>query len=155
MAGYIVLTPELDQRPDAAVLVRDGFHVMAFLLPVIWLLWHRLWIEALIAFAAAAVLSTLAGLAGFGAASPAWSLLVSIFFGLEAAHLRVLAMRRRGWRQWGVIEADSLRSAETRLVVEMADALTKRAVPFPARPATITQAGTVPSFGMFDYPGAR
>ena len=31
--------------------VRDGFSFLAFLLPPLWLLWHRLWIEAVLAFA--------------------------------------------------------------------------------------------------------
>ena len=39
-------------RRSGAVLVRDGFSFLAFLLPPLWLLWHRLWIEAALAFAA-------------------------------------------------------------------------------------------------------
>ncbi|OYW10772.1 MAG: hypothetical protein B7Z53_00105 [Rhodospirillales bacterium 12-71-4] len=37
--------PEPKARPP--VLVREGFALAAFLLGVLWLLWHRLWWEAL------------------------------------------------------------------------------------------------------------
>ena len=56
MASYVVMEPPGASRNDAAagaVLVRDGFSFLAFLLPPLWLLWHRLWIEAALVFALA------------------------------------------------------------------------------------------------------
>ena len=56
MAVYVVMEPPGASRNDAAsgaVLVRDAFSVLAFLLPPLWLLWHRLWIEAALVFALA------------------------------------------------------------------------------------------------------
>lgn len=163
MASYLVFTPPDDGRAEAAVLVRDGVHVWAFVLPVVWLVWHRLWLEAVLALAAMALLSAGAGIAGFGAASPAWSLLVSLFFGLEAANLRAAALRRRGWRERGLVEADDDAAAEARMVVDALDAdegvkadlpsasTARRPVSVPAHPAPAHGL----ALGMLDYPGRR
>ena len=82
MAIYVVMEPPAANATDAAeraVLVRDGFAFLAFLLPPLWLLWHRLWIEAALAFAAGVGLTALGETAGLGFAGAALSLLVSIY----------------------------------------------------------------------------
>lgn len=123
MASFVVMEPPSGVRDGQAVLVRDGFHFLAFLAPPLWLFWHRLWIEG------AAALALLAALGAFGSApqlagdtvanaAPYLSLLVSIYFGLEGAALRVRALDRRGWRPWGVVEADDIADAETRYLSE-------------------------------------
>ena len=122
MASYVVMTAS--GRPGAesrdTVFVRDGFALFAFLMPWLWLAWHRLWLEALAAFAAAIALAGLGTLAGFSVAAPLLSLLVSLYVGLEARALRVAALRRRGWTEWGVVEADSLDDADIRYVTSAA-----------------------------------
>src|SRR6188474_1545756 len=111
MASWIVMqSPDRTRDADLAF-VRDGFSFLAFLVPPLWLLWHRLWIEALLAFAVLILGAGLERLTGFAAAVP---LLVSIFVGLEGNGLRVAALRRRGWRDWGVVDAEHLDDAETR-----------------------------------------
>ena len=42
------------RRRRRAVFVRDGFSWLAFLLPPLWLLWHRLWLEAALVVVAVA-----------------------------------------------------------------------------------------------------
>ena len=159
MAVYVVMEPPGTSRNDAAagaVLVRDAFSVLAFLLPPLWLLWHRLWIEAALAFALGVALTALGEVAGLGFAGAALSLLVSIYVGLEGAALRVNALRRRGWREWGVVEAK--RSGRSR------DPLCRRSWAgrnrCARRPAfdhpTQTMgrsASSGPALGLFDYPG--
>src|SRR5690606_24655547 len=104
--------------PDGTVFVRDGFTVLAFLVPLLWFLWHRMWIEAGLMLAVMLVLagldtmSSLPFLAGFA------SLLVSFALGLEAPALRMAALRRRGWHAWGVVEASNRREAEWRYAAE-------------------------------------
>ncbi|WP_312794712.1 DUF2628 domain-containing protein [Tianweitania sp.] len=118
MAVFVVLEPDVSDLPqaqDRAVLVRDGFSFWAFLLPVIWLLFHRLWIEALAALAlmvAAGALATQFG--GHPLLGLSLSLLTQLYFGLEARNLKVNAMRRRGWRVWGPVEALNHQEAELR-----------------------------------------
>ena len=117
MAIYVVMEPPGAAGSEAetrAVLVRDAFSAIAFLLPPLWLLWHRLWIEAALA------------LAGEPGADRAWRdgrlrlhrrSPVAAGFDLCRAGGRGPAgrrLRRRGWRQWGVVEAASRDEAEIR-----------------------------------------
>lgn len=151
MASYIVMEPPEGDRE--AVLVRDGFQILAFLLPVLWFLFHRLWFEAVIALAVAVALAIAGSFAGFGGA-PALSLLVSIYVGLEGAALRVAALRRRGWREWGVVEADSAVDAEMRFFAEATAGhpavQTRQQTSFAPAPARSPRG---PALGLFSYPG--
>ena len=157
MAVYVVMEPPGAAGSEAearAVFVRDAFAVMAFLLPPLWLLWHRLWIEAAIAVVAAVALSALGDVAGLGFTGGALSLLVSILVGLEGPALHINALARRGWRQWGVVEADGRDEAEIRYVAGRVpvDAAAGR----PAAsllPAQGRPAASGPALGLLSYPG--
>lgn len=155
MAGYVVMEPPQGDE-ERAVLVRDGFHVWAFLLPFVWLLLHRLWIEAGLVIAAGLLVGMAANLGVPGPVATVLSLGLAVFVGLEAANLRIAALRRRGWREWGVVEAANADEAETRYVAEAADAT---AHADDAAPAPISPAGPKPprpagpALGLFAYPG--
>jgi hypothetical protein len=146
---------EPPKRADA-VLVRDGFHLFGFLTPPIWLLWHRLWIEAIVAFAVAMVLAAVGEVAGLGWAGTLLSLLVSVYVGIEGAALRIAALRRRGWREWGVVEADSFDDAEARYLFD-AERLgrdePREPNPTAPRPQPIPARRPGPALGLFSYPG--
>ncbi|MCV3206325.1 DUF2628 domain-containing protein [Mesorhizobium sp. YC-39] len=155
MAIYVVMEPPgSSEKPDTAF-VRDGFSWLGFLVPPLWLLWHRLWIEAALAFVVMAVLSMLAEKLGLGLAGSLLSLLVSLYVGLEGAALRIGALRRRGWHEWGVVEADRLDDADTRYALE-ADARADEQAPMPrivpdaalARPAQMGM-----TLGLTHIPG--
>ena len=159
MAIYVVMEPPAANAAAAAeraVLVRDGFSFLAFLAPPLWLLWHRLWIEAALAFAIGVGLTALGETAGFGFTGAVLSLLVSIFVGLEGQALRVNALRRRGWREWGVVEASDLGDAEIRYLAREPAATPAQEVPrtlaapvaTPVRPASST-----PALGLLGYTG--
>ena len=116
MASWIVMQPTGGGRAaDAAdpVFIRDGFSFPAFLVPPLWLLWHRLWIEALLAFAALVLAAVIGRATDVAIAATLISLLVSILVGLEGNGLRIAGLVRRGWRDWGVVEAGNLYDAET------------------------------------------
>jgi len=156
MASFVVM--DAPQGGDETVYVRDGFHFFAFLVPPLWLLWHRLWIEALVAFAAMALLGALGSVSGFGEAAPLLSLLVSIYVGLEAPALRVAALRRRAWSEWGVVDAANRGEAELKHLygsgtesVEVMEAPLPAAAPHSA-PA---RAPAGPALGLFSYPDGR
>ncbi|SJM28466.1 DUF2628 domain-containing protein [Mesorhizobium delmotii] len=119
MAIYVVMEPPgRGEKPDTTAFVRDGFSWLGFLVPPLWLLWHRLWIEAALAFVTMAFFSMLAEGLSLGLAGPLLSLLVSLYVGLEGQALRIAALRRRGWLEWGVVAADRLDDADTRYVLE-------------------------------------
>ncbi|MEO3997085.1 DUF2628 domain-containing protein [Mesorhizobium sp. CAU 1732] len=157
MASFVVMEPPARVEADA-VIVRDGFHVFAFLIPFVWLLVHRLWIEALIALVVALALGFAGSYAGF-AAAPALSLLVSLYVGLEGASLKLAALRRRGWREWGVVEADNRTDAETRYIAEayVDGTADDRPAPLPVLSSASQLRQTVPAagpaLGLFSYPG--
>lgn len=151
MASYVVM--QSADRQDTAY-VRDGFHFWAFLLGPLWLLWNRLWIEAALVFAA----MLLIGVATTAAGAPWLSLLLSIFVGLEGPALRLAALRRRGWKDAGVVIADNAGEAEIRHVysADIAEPL-PIASPMPSAASTSPfrspQAG--PALGLLSYPGSR
>jgi uncharacterized protein DUF2628 len=120
MASWMVMEPAGNGHAANAIdaaFVRDGFSFLAFLLPPLWLLWHRLWIEAALAIAALVLAAALHEVTGFALAAPLLWLLVSLFVGLEGNGLRIAALRRRGWQEWGVVEAGSLDDADAHYAV--------------------------------------
>ncbi|MER9295860.1 DUF2628 domain-containing protein [Mesorhizobium sp. M0621] len=158
MAAYVVMEPPgRGEKADTTAFVRDGFAWLGFLVPPLWLAWHRLWIEAALAFVIMGLLSMLGEKLGLGLADSLLSLLVSLYVGLEGQALRISALRRRGWHEWGVVEAGWLDDADTRYALET-DALADEAAPVQrmvpdaarARPA---QPGM--ALGLTHIPGRR
>lgn len=157
MAIYMVMEPPAASAQEAsmrAVLVRDGFSVIAFLVPLVWLAWHRLWIEAVLLFAA-----SVAGMAAGQALDHAWlggvlSFVLSVYVGLEGAALRIGALRRRGWREWGAVEAGNAAEAEIRYLAGEYDEL-----PLAVASSSVTTnaaarpAASGPALGLLAYPG--
>ncbi|ESX49537.1 hypothetical protein X727_27300 [Mesorhizobium sp. L103C119B0] len=156
MAIYVVMEPPgRTEAADATVLVRDGFSWLAFLVAPLWLAWHRLWIEAALAFVAMGLISVLGQWLGLDWAGSALSLLVSLYIGLEGQGLRIAALRRRGWHEWGVVEADNPDDADIRQTLD-AEALADEPAPLPrivpdASLARPTQTGL--TLGLSHTPG--
>lgn len=159
MAIYVVMEPPGSGGRMDGMLVRDGFHLLAFLVPVIWLLWHRLWIEALAALVVASALAALGSIAGYGPASSLLSLLVAVYVGLEGAALRLAALRRRGWREWGAVEAGNAREAEIRYLAEAHGDAEEGGIgdhqpPLQAEPSRrVAPPRSGPALGLLSYPG--
>jgi hypothetical protein len=112
MASYVAMEPADDRTGAQAIFIRDAFAPLAVVLPVVWLLWHKLWIEAGVALiamlgATAALewlgLAQLAGLAAF---------VIGLYVALEGSALRMFALRRRGFAEKAVIDAASIADAE-------------------------------------------
>jgi Protein of unknown function (DUF2628) len=82
--------PNASARPP--VLVREGFSWVAFLLALPWLLWHRLWLEA-VAYLGLVLL--LAAFVPEAAALPV-ALALQFLLGAQAQDLRRAALARRG-----------------------------------------------------------
>lgn len=154
MASYVVMEPPQGDA-ERAVLVRDGFHVLALVLPVVWLLVHRLWLETLAFVAAALLLGTLTNFAGLGPAGTAASLLLALYVGMEGAALKLAALRRRGWREWGVVEAANSRDAEICYLAEVAsdERDEKTAAVSSAVAPQYRQPSSGPALGLLAYPG--
>ncbi|TGS11283.1 DUF2628 domain-containing protein [Mesorhizobium sp. M2E.F.Ca.ET.209.01.1.1] len=118
MAIYVVMQPPADNKAEDVRFVRDSFTWLGFLFSPLWLAWNRLWIEAALTFAVMAILSVAGERLGLEGAGSLLSLLVSLYIGFEGQSLRIASLRRRGWREWGVVEAGNLADAETRHALE-------------------------------------
>jgi hypothetical protein len=157
MASWVVL--EAPPGASAAsgeelVVLRDGFSFLGFLFPPLWLLWHRLWVEAAMAFAVLLGVGAVERLGGLAISAPL-SLLVSIFVGLEGNGLRISAWRRRGWLEAAVVDARSEDDAETRYAATEEDAAADRpADRQPIVPSAIPTGAAQPaSVGLLLNPG--
>lgn len=130
MTAYLVLASPGAQIPDErSVVIADRFAPWALIAPVIWLLFNRLWLEALAAVLVMAVATYLAGSAGQPALGIALDLALSLLTALEGRNWRASALQRRGWRLVDVIETDD---AEVAFEIHAANALAGRKSPMPA-----------------------
>jgi hypothetical protein len=118
MAVYTVHEPPLKggatPEPERFVFVRDGFSFWALLFGPLWMLRHRMVLVLLgylAVVAALAILLRVSGSAGVG--STVWTLL-ALLLGFEAATLRRFTLRRRRFRNVGVVVGDDLELAERR-----------------------------------------
>lgn len=161
MASFVVMEPPGSVGPsDRAVFVRDGFYALAFLVPVLWFAVHRCWLASLAALAVAVAVPAAAGMLGYPEAAGGILLVSSFWFGLEAGNIRVAALRRRGFADAGVVEADRASDAEIRYLAGAIDAIPAAAImPQPSQPWGTTgrpvQAAGGPALGLFGYPGRR
>ncbi|WP_420960526.1 DUF2628 domain-containing protein [Brucella sp. IR073] len=129
MASYVVMKPPAETGKGAAertVFVRDGFSFLALIMPVLWLLFYRLWFEAGLVLVAAVAL----GLAGEYWSAPGTTtfltFLISILVALEGNNWRLSALRRKGYADKGVIEADDREEADIRYFTDGAAARATR-----------------------------
>ena len=100
---------------DRFAFVRDGFHVWAFLLGPVWLLWHRLWLALIGWIILMAVIDF--AMVRLGLSPSAIFLvdvLLALLMGFEAASLRRWTLSRRNWRQLDIVVADDEEQAERR-----------------------------------------
>jgi hypothetical protein len=154
MHSYTLHLPP-DARPgeatglDRALVVRDGFAPAAFAFTVLWFLYHRLWIAALI------VLAGLAALAGAGyalglppAAGALASLLAGWLIGLEASSLRRWTLGRRGRPARDAVVARNAEEAEARLVARWLEGAAAPPTPRPPFPSGTTRRDE-PVIGLF------
>ncbi len=155
MARYIVMQPSAGGHVDhdRTLILRDGFHLLAFFAPPLWLIWNRLWIEAAVVVAVMLGLGVLREVESFGWTGSALSLLLSFYIGLEGASLWIAAFRRRGWIETMAIEADSLEDAEIRYAGGVGDDVEPMVDP----PWQTSSAGRRSkgrsALGLLSYPG--
>ena len=108
--------PRGTSRADRALrtaFVREGFSWGAFLVPVIWLVWRRMWLVLvaylIVSFALGVFLNRWAPaeivqlVIGFG---------LSLLFGFEANDLRRWSLRRRHWLDRGTVVGTDRATAE-------------------------------------------
>jgi hypothetical protein len=100
---------------DRFTFVRDGFHVWAALLGVVWLAWHGLW-RALIGWIVLIVALDVAMIRlGVGMTTVFLvDCLLALLLGFEAASLERWTLSRGNWHQLDIVVADDEEAAERR-----------------------------------------
>jgi hypothetical protein len=103
---FFVMAPPLPDGPDPEweaehmVFIKDGFSLMALLVPVLWLFWHRMWLPLLAYLVYMVALSSVE--LGFGnLVSTVIAAGLGILFALEANNLRRWSLGAKGWRTVG------------------------------------------------------
>jgi hypothetical protein len=168
MRVYTVHEPPLraadaSADPQRFVFVRDGFSLWAFLLTPFWMLWHGLWLVLILYLVASIGLETaLHVLGGSTFVIALVGILISLLVGLEAGTLRRFTLRRRGWRDVGVVGGDRVEDAERRFFdawvqqpptrVSTATTATPAVRPVTPPPSSSEAPGVV---GLFPEPGAQ
>lgn len=169
MAVYTVHQPSArraDPLPDAEriVFVRDGFSFWAFLVAPLWMLWHRMWLVLLgYVVIVAGIEAALSVLGASSTAASVVGLFISLLIGLEASTLRRLSLRRRGFRNVGIVSGADREDAERRFFgAWIADPRSSRmAAAPPATPPPVPAASSAHGshnpdvIGLFPQPGAH
>lgn len=109
--------PAADRPARPPVLVREGFAWLAFFFTLPWLLWHRLWLEAVIYLGLVAIL---AALVPAGAALPV-ALALQFLLGAHARDLKRWSLARRGYVQAHVVAERDADRALLRLIEAQPD----------------------------------
>jgi hypothetical protein len=114
MASYLILTPPggANRDPEKLRFIRDGFSFPAFLFPVLWLLWHRLWFHAIAAFLIQGIGLQLASMKGLWPAGFAVLFAVHLLTALEGRRLLFSRLVSGGWEEEGLVSARGLAEAE-------------------------------------------
>jgi hypothetical protein len=156
MKAFSVHAPP--DEPSAAerfAFVKDGFSWPALFLPILWILWHRMWLTLMGYIIFALLLAWTERLTSENIAT-VLALLGAVLFALEANHIRRLSLARRGWQEIGGATGRDLDEAEIRFF----GAWTKdgaRSRPMRAAPASDDDAPAYPDrdepiFGLFPEP---
>ena len=103
------------ERAEQLEFVRDGFTLLAGLIPPLWMVLNRLWIALLVYLLAVAALSS-----GLRAAGVEQSLIGLIMFaanmviGFEADSIKRWTLERRGWGELGTVTGRNRAECERR-----------------------------------------
>jgi hypothetical protein len=159
-SSYLFLT-----APDGAEashektrVIRDGFTLLGFLFPWLWLLAHRLWLHAVAAFLAQAIGGALMERPGLWPAGFALSLAASLIVALEGQNFRIRSLAAKGWSEDAVVTADSVDAAEEIYFSSIEIKPEENRMPAPEwerHRRSNGHHGSATSLGLFGFDGGR
>lgn len=98
-----VPAPDVIERADRLAFVKEGFSWPAFFVPLLWLLYHRMWIEFVVLLLVYIALQLVFGTDAQGQTLAAWaSFAIGVLLAFEGNDLRTASLERRGYRLAGV-----------------------------------------------------
>ena len=102
MRAYTVHLPS--EHGADPLLIKEGFSLWAFLFPLLWAIYHRLWVESAVLILIGAVLFVAQARWGISPnIATALGLAVQIIFAFEARDFLRANLTRRGWWQPAII----------------------------------------------------
>jgi hypothetical protein len=105
--------PGLAERADRLAFVKEGFSWPALFVPLLWLIYYRMWIELIVLVLLYIALPVVFGTDLRGETLAGWaSLAIAVLFGFEANDLRSFSLERRGYRLAGVASGRDRTEAE-------------------------------------------
>jgi hypothetical protein len=104
---------DIEARADSLVFIKEGFSWGALLVPGLWLIYRRMWLELVLFLGLFLVLGWVFGPSEPGKTMFGWlSLALVVLFAFEANDLRRAALERRGYRQMGTAVGPGRDAAE-------------------------------------------
>ena len=104
------------ESAEQLLFVRDGYSWPAALVPPLWLLWKRMWLEFAIYIGGTGLMVWALTSMGATNTTSALLLIIQIVFGFEAGALYSAALERRGWRVAGTVTGRTAEDAERRFL---------------------------------------
>ncbi|OWV91132.1 hypothetical protein ATY81_07375 [Rhizobium sp. R72] len=159
-SSYLVLTAPggTDTNHEKTRFIRDGFTVLGFLFPWIWLAFHRLWLYAVAAFLLQTLGGALTDRADLWPVGLAITFSTSLLVALEGQNLRIRDLVAKGWDETDLVSADSLPTAEEIYFSNVpTDTGDSRPAPSPQWDPTAhaPRHGNATSLGLFGFDGGR
>jgi len=136
-------TKDLVERADRLAFVKEGFSWPAFFVPLLWPLYHRMWIEFVVLLLIYIGIQLVVGAEPQAQALSAWiGLAISVLFAFEANDLREASLARRGYKFAGTAAGRGRTEAERFffnlwLPQQLSHARTTEAMPAPPRETEI------------------
>lgn len=159
-SSYLFLTaPDgADASHEKTRVIRDGFTFLGFFFPWLWLLAHRLWLHAIVAFLVQAIGGVLMERQGLWPAGFALSLAASLIVALEGQNFRIRNLAAKGWNEDAVVSADSVDEAEDIYFSDIETITQEDGVPAPEwerHQRSTGRHGNTTSLGLFGFDGGR
>jgi Protein of unknown function (DUF2628) len=132
MTSYVVMTGREGPTGETTRFVKDGFIVFAFALPLVWLLWKKLWLEAALYFAAIGILGAALYRADLANAAPLSALItfgLNLVVGLEGGSWLKRSLESAGFSAADIVVARNERQAEEMYASRMVSV----PIPYPSR----------------------
>lgn len=104
------------ESAEQLLFAKDGYSWVAALLPAVWLLYKRMWLEFAAFLAVAGLIVWAFAAVGAVELGNAVLLAIQIIFGFEAGALYSAALKRRGWRVVGTVAGRNLEDCERRFL---------------------------------------
>jgi uncharacterized protein DUF2628 len=104
---------DVTERAERLAFVKEGFSWVAFLVPLLWLIFYRMWVEFILLALVYIALQLAFGTGAQGQTLVGWaSLAIAVLFSFEANDLRAASLERRGYRLVGVASGRGRTDAE-------------------------------------------